>query len=239
MTGVRTVSFDLAWDTSSDWSWNCVGSACQQGFLIQVVAINPPVGGKASFNLTAASGDTTKQITGLTPAAAYEVSVRAINTVGPALFSPVLSVSTEADVPNKMLAPTSPSNTAVSYALEWQNLEYNNGAAITQYLIQTTATTSCPQSSCPAKTNCVGGANTAFNITGLTPGVSYQWTIQACNSQATDATDGCTGCGTASPSLGPLATSSTAPETPSAVTLGTKVRSCSMGRPCALATCLP
>jgi hypothetical protein len=87
----------------------------------QVVANSLPPGGTQSFNTSVGyvGGVTDTNIVGLTPGASYSISVRAENTAGEALFSPPLPFLADANVPDKMDAPTSAGGTSTSYTLNW------------------------------------------------------------------------------------------------------------------------
>jgi hypothetical protein len=115
-------------------------------------------------------------ISGLTNGRAYSVDIRARNSVGPSLASTPAQLATPRDVaqaPTPLLAAAS--NAAID--LTWTAPTVNNGAAVTDYVVQTALSSGGTYSTFVEGTS----TSTVATITGLTNGVTYYVRVAAVN----------------------------------------------------------
>jgi hypothetical protein len=135
-------------------------------------------GGSASSPIT---------ITGLTNGTLYVLTLRAVNAVGAGLvsdqssaFTPAASGGTTVTIPTT--TPSAPRNPQVlaepstTAMVSWQEPRTNGGATITSYTVSVSPAGTCSASI--AASSRMGSCS----VSGLTPGVTYTFTIQAVNS---------------------------------------------------------
>jgi Domain of unknown function (DUF4082)/Fibronectin type III domain/Bacterial Ig domain len=138
------------------------------------------IGSTAQTPVTVSGSTTSTLISPLTPGTAYTFTVQATNSTG----GGTLSAHSASVTPLPPSTPTAPQNVTASPAtgqalVSWSAPASNGGAPITGYRITpyvgTTAQTSAT----------VGASATATNISGLTNGTPYTFTVAATNSSGT------------------------------------------------------
>ena len=147
-------------------------------------------GGATWTALSPADATTPITIPSLTNGTAYTVAIRAVNSAGTGLasntsgtFTPtssggttVTTAATTPSAPRNAQVTAEPSTTAT---VAWQEPASNGGAAITSYTV-----TVSPSGTCTASIASTS-RNGSCTIAGLTPGVTYTFTISAVNSVGT------------------------------------------------------
>jgi hypothetical protein len=167
--------------------------------------ITPYIGSTAQTPVTVEASQSSKVVTGLTGGTSYTFTVTAQNEagIGPESAKSNAVTPTNPTVPG---APTSVTATAgpASATVNWTAPSNNGGGAITGYKIT-------PYKAGVAQTAVSAEASaTSFNVTGLTVGTSYIFTVAATNVAGT---------GTASSqSNAVVPTSTSVPGTPTGVT---------------------
>ena len=139
---------------------------------------------------TASDTATTDTIAGLTNGTAYQVQVRATNSVGDSIWSPPSDRRIPAaQKPDKPDAPTV-SVWNQSLRLSW-TAPADNGAAISDYDVQYRACTATPLTCASSPTwgnwtdrsdETSSDTGTSATVTGLTNGTAYQVQVRAANS---------------------------------------------------------
>ena len=144
-------------------------------------ATTPTWGTWTEWNASDTGTTTTATITGLTNDTAYQVQVRAANSVGDGAWSASTKATPTAQKPEAPSAPTLTHGDA-SLAVAW-TAPSDNGAAITGYRVRR-----CDDSlDCSANSNNwsptdVTGTGTSTTLSGLTNGTTYQVQVRATNS---------------------------------------------------------
>ncbi len=144
-------------------------------------ATTPTWGTWTEWNASDTGTTTTATITGLTNDTAYQVQVRAANSVGDGAWSASTKATPTAQKPEAPSAPTLTHGDA-SLTVEW-TAPSDNGAAITGYRVRR-----CDDSlDCSANSNNwsptdVTGTGTSTTLSGLTNGTTYQVQVRATNS---------------------------------------------------------
>ena len=137
--------------------------------------ITPYIGATAQTPIDV--GDvTTDNVTGLTNGTTYTFTVAATNSVGTGLASAASNAVTPATVPDTPSTPTATAHNA-SATVNWV-APNDEGASITGYVIT-------PYIGATAQTPVDVGAVTTDNVTGLTNGTTYTFTVAATNSVGT------------------------------------------------------
>ena len=130
---------------------------------------------------TASDTATTVTLSGLTNNTAYQVQVRAANSVGEGSYSPSAKAIPLAQKPSAPAAPTL-SHGDQSLAVSWTAPD-NNGATITdydlRYCVNSTGCDAADEWTSPSDTT---SASTSATLTGLTNGTTYQVQVRAGNS---------------------------------------------------------
>ena len=121
-----------------------------------------------TLTTTVTGGTVTGTVTGLTNGTTYQVQVRAVNVNGESAASTSQSVTpaTTPDAPSGVSATAGPGRASVSFTAPAST----GGSAVTSYTVTASpggATATCPGSPC--------------EITGLTNGTSYTFTVHATN----------------------------------------------------------
>ena len=116
----------------------------------------------------------TDDVTGLTNGTAYTFTVAATNSVGTGTASAPSNAVTPATLPG---SPTDVAATAggSSASLTWVAPASDGGAPITHYVIT-------PYVGTTAQAPVTAGSGTTFDVTGLTNGTTYTFTVTATNS---------------------------------------------------------
>ena len=155
-----------------DVSWSAPANkgGVAAGDLTYVVGYRAGSSGVFTELSQTGAGVTSESITGLMKGTAYEVRVRAVNTVGAGVDSAVASVTTAAE-------PASPTVTATTeggrVTVSWTAPADDGGSTVTGYII-----TSSPA----AVTETVNGATTSVTFaSGFSAGTSYTFTVVATN----------------------------------------------------------
>jgi predicted phage tail protein len=151
------------------------GGAAITGYVVQYSSDNGDSWTTASCSGTATTCNVTGPPVSLLNGTGYIFHVAATNAVGTGSYSTASSSVTPATLPG---APTAVSASAgnASASVTWTAPSSNGGAAITGYVVQYSSdngnswtTANCP----PIGTTC--------NVTGLTPGVTYAFSVIATN----------------------------------------------------------
>ena len=182
----------------------------------------------------------------LTPGQNYSITVIARNSLGDsAVSSPLEGVYACAEEPAQMSAPTKKANAATqsSITMEWTPPPSDNGAVVTQYRLTLFSSDAsrpcngCTYTTCDAAPSCTVGCcsstlPTELTVSGLTPGVTYEFEVEAyngvrrgndgdCSVEVDSSTDGWSQASARSATATTLATP---PDQPSQVTLQTNGR---------------
>ncbi len=122
-------------------------------------------------------------LTGLTDGATYEVTVAAVNSLGPGTASASASVRTltTPGAPTRLGATTGDALGEID--LSWTAPSDNGGATITSYMVTITEQLSGDMTTVvvPSTGNCIGGECT-YTLTGLTDRTTYDVQVEAVNS---------------------------------------------------------
>jgi len=151
-------------------------SAPTTGGAVASYKITPYVGATAQTPVTAASGETSKTITGLTAGTAYTFTVTAINEGG----AGPESAKSSAVTPTPITAPGAPTAISAtpggaSATVNWSAPADDGGSAITAYKV-----TPYKEGVAQAAVGVEAGA-TSTTLGGLTAGSSYTFTVSAVN----------------------------------------------------------
>jgi titin len=146
------------------------------GSAITGYQVTPIVNGVPLSPRLFASTATTQVITGLTNGTTYTFAVAAVNGRGTGLARNTAPITVGAPTaPPLVTATAGPARATVT----WTAPASNNGAAITNYIVT-------PYISGVAQTPVTFNATSlSRNITGLTPGTAYTFTVSAVNSRGT------------------------------------------------------
>ena len=153
-------------------------------------ATNPTWGNWTQWNANDDSTTTSATITGLTNDTAYQVQVRAGNSIGDGAYSASRKATPAAQKPDTPDAPTLTRGNA-SLSATW-TAPIDNGSAISDYDVQYRACTASDKTCAtspswgswtnrPGETN--GDTATTASITGLTNGTAYQVRVRAGNAK--------------------------------------------------------
>ena len=129
------------------------------------------------WDASTTSTATTATVTGLTNNTAYQVQVRAVNSVGDGPWSASASASPTAQKPNAPAAPTLVSGNA-SLEVSW-SAPAANGSSITDYDVQYSSDSGSTWTEWDASTTSTA---TTATVTGLTNNTAYQVQVRAVNS---------------------------------------------------------
>ncbi len=168
--GAPTDVVATAGNASASLTWAAPSS--DGGASITNYVITPYIGTTAQTPITV--GDVlTDDVTGLTNGTAYTFTVAATNSVGTGTASAASNAVTPATLPG---APTDVVATAggSSASLTWTPPASNGGASISHYVIT-------PYIGTTAQTPVTTGSGTSFDVTGLTNGTTYTFTVAATN----------------------------------------------------------
>lgn len=179
-----TTSVNVSWTAPAD------GGSPITGYMVTVSK------GGSLVSTTPATG-LTATIEGLTAATDYTVTVSATNAVGTSDESPAASVTTLAEAPGSLAAPTAVAASGTSLNVSWVAPSDDGGSAVTGYVVTVLNGTDV------AATKDVDVVTTT-TVDGLQPGTGYTVTVAAKNAQGT---------GSASPASAVVRTWS-APEAP-------------------------
>ncbi|WP_329426066.1 putative Ig domain-containing protein [Streptosporangium sp. NBC_01495] len=160
----------VAGTTSATVSWTAPAS---NGSAITGYVVTPYLGGVAQSPVSFDASATSRTLTGLTAGATYTFTVAAVNAVGTGSASPASNAVVPYNVPGR------PTITAATAGTSSANLTWtapaSNGSAITGYVVT-------PYIAGVAQpTQTFSGTATTQSVTGLTPGVSYTFTVTAVN----------------------------------------------------------
>ncbi|WP_448627927.1 fibronectin type III domain-containing protein [Geodermatophilus sp. URMC 64] len=164
-----------------NWTAPANGGAAITGYTVRTY--NAATGALVGTPLTVGNV-TTANVTGLTNGTGYQFTVAAINSVGTSAESVKSTAVTPAAPATAPAAPAAPTATAgnASATVNW-TAPANGGAAITGYTVRTYNAATGALVGTPLT---VGNVTTA-NVTGLTNGTGYQFTVAAINSVGTSA----------------------------------------------------
>ena len=160
-----TTSVNVSWTAPAD------GGSPITGYTVTVSK------GGSLFSTTPATG-LTATIEGLTAATDYTVTVSATNAVGTSDESPAASVTTLAEAPGSLAAPTVVAASGTSLNVSWVAPSDDGGSAVTGYVVTVLNGTDV------AATKDVDVVTTT-TVDGLQPGTSYTVTVAAKNAQGT------------------------------------------------------
>lgn len=125
--------------------------------------------------ITASGASSPISITGLTPGTEYTFTVAGVNSQGTGLQSESSNaITTDAAAPSAPLNVVATKTGSTTATVTFSEPTLNNGAAVTGYTV-----TSSPGGVTAS------GAGSPINITGLTPGTAYTFTVTATNSAGT------------------------------------------------------
>ena len=175
--GSAVTDYDVQYRACTATPKNCTGNT-------------PTWGGWTTLTGAADPGSaTTATVTGLTKATAYQVQVRATNSIGEGAWS-TSTTGIPAAVPG---APAAPTLTVKHESLDasWSAPSDDGGSAVTGYDVQYRACTATPKT-CAGATPTWGswtiltgaddpGTNTTATITSLTNGTGYEVQVRAAN----------------------------------------------------------
>ncbi len=188
---VKDASLDVSWSAPADngsaiTDYDVQYRACTA--TPRTCATSPTWGPWTEWNASNTSTATTATITGLANGTAYQVQVRAQNSIGDSAWSDS-ATATPATKPGAPAAPTLRPHHQ-SLTVEW-SAPADNGSAITDYDVQHRACTATPRTCATSPTwgpwtewnaSNTSTATTA-TITGLANGTAYQVQVRAQNSQ--------------------------------------------------------
>ncbi len=161
-----------AGNTQASVSWS---APFDEGSSITGYVITPYVGASAQTPIDVGNV-TSYVVTGLTNGTAYTFTVAATNSVGTGDASPASNSVTPVTVPDQPAAPTATAGNA-STTVNW-SAPSNEGDPITGYVLT-------PYIGASAQTPISLGNVTSDNVTGLTNGTAYTFTVAATNSVGT------------------------------------------------------
>jgi titin len=166
----------VAGNTVVALSWTAPAS--DGGSAVTGYVVTPSIGGVAQIPVAFSSAATTQTVTGLTNGTAYTFAVAALNGVGTgpnSAPSAAVTPATEAGAPSGVSGVAG--NTVV--ALSWTAPASDGGSAVTGYVVT-------PSIGGVAQTpvTFTSGATTQ-NVTGLTNGMAYTFTVAALNEVGT------------------------------------------------------
>ena len=159
-------------------------------------ATNPTWGDWTEWNASNTSTATSATVTGLTNDTAYQVQVRAANSVGNGAWSASAKATPTAQLPAVPDAPTLAYGNA-SLTVSWA-APADNGADISDYDVQYRPCTYSTDLTCSTPSTATWGSWTEWNasntstatsatVTGLTNGTAYQVQVRAANSKGDSA----------------------------------------------------
>ena len=181
LPGAPTNPNGTAGNASVALTWTAPAS--DGGSAITGYRITPYIGAAAQTPVLTGSAATTFNVTGLTNGTTYTFTVAAITAVGTGPDSEASPPLTPAATPTVPGAPTGVAGVAGdrSVALSWTAPASDGGPPITSFRIT-------PFIGANAQTPINTGTNgTSFNVTGLTNGTTYTFTVAATNSVGTGA----------------------------------------------------
>ncbi len=144
-------------------------------------ASDPSWGSWSEWNANDTSTSTSATVTGLTNGTAYQVQVRAGNSVGDGAWSDSAKATPTAQKPATPGAPTLTHGNA-SLSVSW-TAPADNGSAITGYRVRRCDDSlDCSASSSNWRPKDITGTGTSTTLTGLTNGTTYQVQVRAHNS---------------------------------------------------------
>jgi titin len=156
------------------------------GPAISGYQVDDTTGGTTVVGCTTGSPTPTCTVSGLIPGDSYTFTVAAINVVGMGAYSPASTALTVNAVPGQPAAPTAASAGTTSITVTW-TAPTNTGTAISGYQVNDTNTTTAATGTNVCSTNSTISTAVTCNVTGLTQGDSYTFTVAAINSYGTGA----------------------------------------------------
>ena len=186
--------------------------------------VSPPAAGGENVTVSACSS-CTASISGLTPGVHYSIRLVAINEVGESAPSAALEHQTCEERPDQLEAATFSASTTTSITMSWSAPLNDNGAPITNYELRVRNSSTVGLSARTHGLLTGNGSTRSLEVSGLTPGYGYQFSVLAYNGaprgeNALCSDSSLTGWGLESPWTGHwLYTLSTVPEAPEPASL--------------------
>ena len=197
---VKNESLDVSWTAPTDngasiSDYDVQYRACTLSTDLTCSDSNTATWGSWTDRTGETNGDTTTSVTigSLTNETAYQVRVRAANSVGESTWStPSAKATPTPQKPDKPAAPTLSHGNA-SLSVSW-SAPANNGASITDYDVQYRACTYSTDLTCSDSSTATWGnwtdrtgettsdTTTSATLSGLTNGTAYQVQVRAANS---------------------------------------------------------
>ncbi|WP_460948464.1 fibronectin type III domain-containing protein, partial [Okibacterium endophyticum] len=159
-------SINVSWAAPAD------GGSPITGYTVSVAQ-------KGSGIASVSATETTAVVTGLDRATEYTVTVTAENAVGESSASPAATVTTLAEVPGSLAAPTVSAVSGSEIAVAWAPASDDGGSPVTGYLV-----TIFHAGERVASAEAVASAS-SVTVSGLTPGAEYTATVAAVNAAGT------------------------------------------------------
>lgn len=134
------------------------------------------VSNDGSQNIVHKSKEIECTVSNVSPGCEYLFMVRAVNRIGPGLWSETLAVQSGAAPPDIPMAPVATPKSPFHIYLEWQEPN-NNGASITEYKVVMSPNEAIDEQFL----SIFQGSATNYDVRGLLPFTPYYFRVQACN----------------------------------------------------------
>lgn len=173
--GLSQANVDL---TTLTLNWNLPATNGGDDIIDYVVEVSSDAGATWTAIAHTPSAVRSFNVNNLIKGRAYKFRVSAVNGLGTGAASSILSLTMGVTTPSVPRALTVGTVTALTAALTWTPPTTNGGAAISDYLVETSRDGGTVWNAVPH----TASANPKLDVTGLAPGITYLVRVSAKNS---------------------------------------------------------